>query len=142
MNEFCAAMGICNLKHINEEICKRKKIVERYNYWLNNLEAIQLNSLQRNVESNYAYYPIIINKKSRNDLYNRLKEHGITARKYFYPITNTFDCYKDRFNPNETPIALEISEKVLTLPLYADLSLDIVDFICNIIIDFFDLNKM
>ena len=50
-------------------------------------------------------------------------------------MTNTFDCYKDRFNADNTPVAVEISNRVLTLPLYADLPLDVVDKICKIILN-------
>ena len=64
----------------------------------------------------------------------KLEENGICARKYFYPITNAFDCYKGRFDPNDTPVALDISLRVLTLPLYADLALEDVDRICEIIL--------
>jgi dTDP-4-amino-4,6-dideoxygalactose transaminase len=63
-----------------------------------------------------------------------LKENNIFARKYFYPLTNTFACYNGRFDVNKTPVAHHISKKVLTLPLYADLSLDDVDRICDIIL--------
>ena len=56
MNEFCAAMGMCNLRHIDEEIEKRKKVVERYRDRLENTEGLQLNVVQSEVESNYAYF--------------------------------------------------------------------------------------
>ncbi|MCI8528431.1 MAG: hypothetical protein HFH82_04635 [Lachnospiraceae bacterium] len=65
---------------------------------------------------------------------DRLAEQGIFSRKYFYPLTNTFDCYHGRFDVGETPVALHIAKRVLTLPLYADLPLDEVDRICDIIL--------
>ena len=61
-------------------------------------------------------------------------ENGIFARKYFYPITSEFECYKDKFEIQPTPVAKTASENVLTLPLYADLSLEDVDRICDIIL--------
>ena len=67
-------------------------------------------------------------------LFEKLANENIVARKYFYPITNAFDCYKGRFDPNDTPVALDISLRVLTLPLYADLALEDVDRICGIIL--------
>ena len=138
MNEFCAAMGICNLKHIEKEIAKRKTIVETYNARLSGIEGIQLNPVQKDVTPNYAYYPIIIDEKkfgvTRNDVFDELAKHNIGARKYFYPLTNSFDCYKDRFNVEDTPVALRISKRVLTLPLYADLELEVVNKICDIIL--------
>lgn len=138
MNEFCAAMGLCNLRHVNQEIEKRKKIVERYNAHLSGIQGIQLNPIQKNVVPNYAYFPIIFDEKefgfSRNEVLKELENNGISARKYFYPLTNTFDCFHDKYDVNCTPNALYISKRVLTLPLYADLSLDEVDRICNIIL--------
>lgn len=65
-----------------------------------------------------------------------LSENGIFSRKYFYPLTSDFECYKDKYETNNTPIARDISSKVLTLPLYADLELEDVDRICNLIIKF------
>ena len=139
MNEFCAAMGLCNLRHIDEEIAKRRSVVERYRSHLDGVEGIQLNPIQKNVKSNYAYFPVVIDEKiygaSRNEVMMKLYENGISARKYFYPLTNTFDCFHGKFDVNETPTALHISLRVLTLPLYANLALEDVDQICKIILD-------
>lgn len=138
MNEFCAAMGICNLRHIDEEIKKRQIVVERYRERLEGIEGLQLNAIQNNVISNYAYFPIVIDEKkygaSRNEVYLELEKHNIHARKYFYPLTNTFDCFHGIYDVSTTPNALWISLRVLTLPLYADLELKDVDRICEIII--------
>ena len=62
-----------------------------------------------------------------------LKQHDIIARKYFYPLTNSFECYRDDYDSADTPVAKYIAERVLTLPLYADLDLEDVDKICEII---------
>lgn len=138
MNEFCAAMGLCNLRHIDEEIKKRKKIVEHYRKCLEGIDGLQLNPVQDGVLTNYAYFPIIVEEKSfgisRNELYKELEQHDIIARKYFYPLTNTFSCFHGKYDLWKTPIALHISKRVLTLPLYADLDLEIVEKICRIII--------
>ena len=138
MNEFQAAMGICNLRHIDEEIAKRKRVVECYRKLLGNIEGIRYLKDQDYVVSNYAYFPILIDEKkfgvSRDEVYTYLKEKDIYSRKYFYPLTNSFECYCDSYDVNETPIALDISKKVLTLPLYADLSTENVRRICDEII--------
>lgn len=140
MNEFQAAMGICNLRHVDDEIEKRKKIVERYRERLEHTEGIQLNPIQKNVKSNYAYFPVIFDEKtfgySRNEIEKRLEEKGIYARKYFYPLTNMFDCFHGKYDVYKTPLALYLSKRVLTLPLYADLEIDQVDRICDIILRF------
>lgn len=144
MNEFCAAMGLCNLKHLDAEIEKRKKVAERYWSYLEGVEGIQLNVIQPNVKPNYAYFPIVIEEKifgaSRAEVFDALAENGIAARKYFYPLTNTFSAFHGKYNVIETPVALHISKRVLTLPMYADLSMQDVDRICEIILKCKDRN--
>lgn len=135
MNEFQAAMGICNLRHVNGEIIKRKKVVERYIDNLREISGIKLSQEQAGVESNYAYFPVVFDgyKMTRDEVFEKLKDNDIVARKYFYPLTNSFECYKDRYDVDETPVAKYIAERVLALPLYADLPLEDVDRICEII---------
>ncbi len=135
MNEFQAAMGICNLRHVNNEIIKRKKVVERYIHNLEEISGIKLSKEQAGVESNYAYFPVVFDgyKMTRDEMFEKLKDNDIIARKYFYPLTNSFECYKDQYNVDKTPVAKYIAERVLTLPLYADLPLEEVDRICEII---------
>ena len=138
MDEFRAAMGLCNLRHVDGEIAKRKAVVERYTERLGNVPGIRTWQPQEGVTHNYAYLPVLFDKEvfgsSRDEVAEALGREGIFARKYFYPITNTFDCYKGRFELQETPIALKASEQVLTLPLYADLAIDDVDRICDIVL--------
>ena len=100
MNEFQAAMGICNLRHVDKEIEKRKAVVCKYSERLNNVKGIIIPKAQRNVKSNYAYYPVIFEnyKFTRDEILEKLKEQNIFARKYFYPLTNEFECYKNRFD--------------------------------------------
>ena len=139
MSEFQAAMGICNLRHLEEEIGKRKKIVEHYRQRLSGVKGIKLNAIQKDVESNYAYFPVVFDgyKYTRNKVFHRLEEQGIGARKYFYPLTNSFACYKNypTAGPEKTPVARHMALRVLTLPLYADLAIADVDRICDIILD-------
>lgn len=139
MNEFCASMGICNLRHIESEILKRKHIAERYDERLAGVAGIQIRHQQKDVESNYAYYPIIVDEKkmgkSRNEIFQDLKKQGIYARKYFYPLTNTFSCFNGKYDVSKTSVALDVSKRVLTLPIYSELELEIIDKICNIILE-------
>lgn len=138
MNEFQAAMGICNLRHIENEIAKRKTVVEHYRARLSNVSGIKLIAEQEGVKSNYAYFPVVFDgyKYTRDEIHARLKEHDIIARKYFYPLTNSFDCYKSMpgVDVGKTPVAEHIAARVLTLPLYADLAISDVDRICDIIL--------
>lgn len=138
LNEFSASMGLCNLRHVDEEIRKRKKVVERYRERLEGIDGIRLNVVQDGVKPNYSYFPVVFEEKqfgaSRAEVFDRLAEHGIGARKYFYPLTNTFSCFRRSFDVSKTPTALHISKRVLTLPLYADLDLSDVDRICDVVV--------
>lgn len=138
MNEFCAAMGLCNLRYVDGEIAKRKAVAERYDRRLAGVKGLQVNPVQKDVAPNYAYYPVIFDETvfgaDRDTVFARLAEQDIAARKYFYPLTNTFDCFRGKYDAAKTPIALELSRRVLTLPLYAELPLSEADRICDIIL--------
>lgn len=135
MNEFQAAMGLCNLKYIDENIEERKEAEEAYRKRLENVDGIKLSPIQSGVTPNHAYFPVVFDgyKYNRDEVAQKLSENGIFARKYFYPITNEFSCYKGKYR-GETPIAKDISEKVLTLPMYAGLTEDDINTICDIIL--------
>ena len=113
-------------------------VTEYYRKYLEDIPGIQLSPIQEGVKSNYAYFPIVIDEKkfgvTRNEIYEELKQNNIYAREYFYPLTNSFDCFHGKYDINQTPVALNISKRVLTLPLYADLSFEDIERICKIIL--------
>ncbi len=138
MNEFCAAMGLCNLRHMDEIVLRRKTIVERYRERLSDVKGIQLNVIQKDVESNYAYFPVVFDEKafgsSREEVMQYLEQHNVMVRKYFYPLTSSFQAFHRKYDVHKTPVALHISKRVLTLPLYPDLPIEDVDRICDLIL--------
>lgn len=138
MSEFQAAMGICNLRHLHREIEKRKVVVERYWSHLDGVPGIKLCKPQKDVEPNYAYFPVVFGDfgATRDEVFAALAENNIGARKYFYPITNSFECYANysTAGAEKTPVAAYLADHVLTLPMYADLTLEDVDRICEIIL--------
>ncbi len=137
MNEFQAAMGLCNLKHIDEEIEKRRRVVLRYQENLKGIKGIKYFQVQDNITPNYIYFPIVVNEEeygeTRDRLMERLADENIFSRKYFYPLTCDFKCYKDKGYRGDVEVARKIAERVLTLPLYASLTEEDVDRICKII---------
>ena len=139
MNEFAAAMGLCNLRHLEEEIEKRRKVVERYRDRLSGIDGLRLCPVQKELKQNYAYFPVVFEEKqfgaSRNEVYDALAQQDILARKYFYPLVNSFACFHGKYDPSDTPVAQHIANRVLTIPLYADLPLEMVDKICDIILN-------
>lgn len=137
MNEFQAAMGLCNLRHVDGEIEKRRRMAMRYRERLEGVKGIKLCPEDPRVRSNYAYMPVVFDgyKKDRDQIFQELAGYNIHARKYFYPCINSYACYKGRFDEGDTPVAARISRQVLTLPLYADLTKEIVDMVCDIILE-------
>jgi dTDP-4-amino-4,6-dideoxygalactose transaminase len=136
MNEFCAAMGICNLRHVDEEIAKRKVVAERYWALLDGILGNRLCLPPEGVKHNYAYMPVVFQDAfgaTRDDVFSALAAEGIKARKYFYPLVSDYACYRGRFDSSETPVANDVASRVLTLPMYADLALEDVERICMIV---------
>ncbi|MCD7818794.1 MAG: DegT/DnrJ/EryC1/StrS family aminotransferase [Lachnospiraceae bacterium] len=138
LDEFRAAMGVCNLRYVDENIKKRKAVAEKYDELLGDVSGIRLMQLRGGVTPNYAYYPVYIDPvklgENRDDVYKRLEESDIHARRYFYPATNDLVCYRDKFEIQDTPVAHDVSMNILCLPMYADLGLDEVERICGIIL--------
>ena len=138
MNEFCAAMGLCNLRHVNDDIARRKAVAERYRERLEGVCGVQLNPVQENVTPNYAYFPVVFHEQefgsTRNEVFDALQRADIYSRKYFYPLTNTFACFHGKYDVEQTPVARHIANRVLTLPIYPELEEAEVDRICDVIL--------
>lgn len=139
MNEFAAIMGLCNLKYIDAVIAERK---QRYDFYVEKLvkvEGIRLFQKRRNATDNYAYFPILVEDdyiRNRNELYDYLRENNIYARKYFYPLTSDQACFKNRYKKMPLDNARNLSQKVLVLPLYDMLEMEML----NTIISLIDMN--
>lgn len=137
MNEFQAAMGICNLRHIDEELALRKNVYEAYTRRLQDMQGLTLLQVVDGIKQNYAYYPVLVDKEkfgiSRDELCEKLAKHNIYARKYFYPLVSENKEFVEGAR-QETQRAKNYSNNILCLPLYAHLALDDVDRICEIIL--------
>lgn len=135
MNEFQAAMGLCNLRHINEFIFSRQKIFEKYVDLLKDTPGIRFLSFNKSLDRNFAYLPIFIDEMqyghTRDELCAHLAQHSIYARKYFFPLISEFECFRSFFS--STPRAHRISRQVLTLPIYVGLEEANIMSICDII---------
>ncbi len=138
MNEFSAAMGLCNLKYLKEDIEIRKHITMLYNESLSDCVGIKiLDTQKQNYTQNYAYFPILVDHTvtgfTRDELFNKLLNNDIFTRKYFYPLITKSECYHLKYGNVYLPVADYVSERVLTLPIYASLDDNDVERICNII---------
>lgn len=130
-SELHAAMGLANLVHVNDILKRRGELTERYDYMLRNVRAFKPR-WHNNATLNYAYYPLVFETKDLAlKCFNVLKHKEIFARRYFYPSLAKTLPYLD---PKEMPITDDISQRVLCLPLYYDLSIEEIDMIARIIL--------
>ena len=138
MNEFQAAMGLCNLRHIDDELASREVAFRQYDRRLGGIKGLRPLRCVEGLKQNFAYYPILVEPETfgmdRNQLAQKLGEAGIFARKYFYPLVSENKAF-DADMTADTPQALEFSRNVLCLPMYAHLEVADVDRICDVILD-------
>lgn len=126
MHEFSAALGVYQLGFVDDAISKRRLASEKYDLELKNLEGIILPARPDNVKLCYAYYPIRVSPESgytRDDVYEALKKYNIHTRRYFYPLISNFPTYRglDSSKKENLPIANEVADSVLCLPLYSEI---------------------
>lgn len=145
MNEFQAAMGLINLKYIDNQIDNRKLVVERYRELLKDIKGISFLNDKENIKHNYSYFPILVDEGAvglnRNQLHEKLKEYNIFTRKYFYPLVTDFECYEGKFLDSNLKNAKYVAETVLTLPLYGELTILDVNNIVEAIREIIENNR-
>ena len=139
MNEFQAALGLLQLKHVDAAIARRRQIAQYYTKPLKDIPGIRLPEIPYNLVYNHAYYPIFIDEavygKGRDEVYNKLKEAGINGRRYFYPLISNFPIYHHlpSASSENLQVAEKVSQEVICLPLYPDLKAVDVKKIISII---------
>lgn len=137
MDEFRAAMGLCNLKHIDSYIEKRKAVYNRYKQLLGDQEGIRFALDQPEVESNYSYCPVLFDEAvlgvTRDDIYEYLKLHDVYTRRYFYPLVTDYECYRETYCSERTPVAKHIADRILCLPIYPELEMEQIQGIVSLI---------
>jgi len=138
MSEFNAALGVLQLKYVDQVLARRKEIDGVYRKRLDGVKGIRcLNNAHAKV-GNYSYFPIVIDVNypiSRDELFNKLKDGGIHPRRYFYPLISEFSMYRglNSSKKENLPIATSLTQQVLCLPIYPDLANEVVEEICRFI---------
>ena len=138
MSEINAAMGLLQLKYVDQILAKRRIVDFAYRDQLKGIRGIRcLGNTQEKV-ANYAYFPILIQDDyptTRDILYQTLKGRDIHPRRYFYPIISEFPMYRGlpSAHKDNLPIATKVSQQVLCLPIYPDMPLSVVDEITECI---------
>jgi len=138
MSEFNAALGLLQLKYIDQAIERRKQIDTIYRQRLRGLSGISCLSDAGEKVANYAYFPILVGADyplSREKLYETLMDHGIHPRRYFYPLISDFPMYRGlpSANRENLPRATVAADQILCLPIYPDLSDEDIDRIVSVI---------
>lgn len=138
MSELNSAIGLLQLKYIEQVINKRKKVDEHYRHLLGDLDAIDCIEHSSETIANYAYFPIIVHPEypmTRDELFECLREHQIFARRYFYPLISDFSMYRglQSAKGDNLTVARQTADKVICLPIYPDIEKEVVEKICRII---------
>ncbi len=136
MNEFQAAMGIVNLPLHKEEVTKRKRLAELYCEYLKDVEGIHTYPYSKDVDYNYAYFPIKVTEEyglTRDELWKKLRVQGVETRKLYDTLTCDYSGYKDKGYVRKTEYANKVKDITLDLPIYGTLTKEEVIYICELI---------
>jgi dTDP-4-amino-4,6-dideoxygalactose transaminase len=129
MNEFQSALGLLQLRHIDAAIERRRRISEAYTRELRGVAGITCCTHSADAEQNYSYFPILVGANyplSRDDLCQKMREHGIYPRRYFYPLITEMPMYKGMQSaaPSNLPVATRIAREIVCLPIFTELEQD------------------
>ena len=128
-SEFHAAMGLANIKYIEEILASRKEQSLRYDKWLDSIHTQRI-VISKDAAFNFAYYPMILeNEKITLKVIRELERNHISPRRYFYPSLNTVPLYESE----ALPVSESLSKRIICLPLYFTLSMQEIDFVSQTI---------
>lgn len=141
MDEVRSAFGLLALKYVDAAIEKRKETALLYRNYLKDIPGISYMDETENVRHNYSYFPIFVDSAkyplNRDELYNKMKEQNILARRYFYPLISEFSTYRGLHSssPDNLPVAHAFADKVICLPLHDSLSEDDIKRVLSVILE-------
>lgn len=133
MNDFEAAMGLCNLRHFDDVVCSRCGLALRYEERLEGVEGLRVLRPGSGTTWNYAYLPVLV--RCREEVERSLRHQEVFARRYFWPSVDRLSCYAGRFNTPDFPVAHRAADEVLCLPLYDSMDAHEVDRVCDCVLD-------
>jgi dTDP-4-amino-4,6-dideoxygalactose transaminase len=138
MSEFNAALGLLQLKHIDEAIARRGAVEALYRSLLRDVPGLRMLDRPSGATANYSYFPILVGPGyalGRDALYQLLRDEGVVARRYFYPLISDFPMYRGlpSANPAGLPAARAASDQVMCLPIYPSLDDEAVRRIARIV---------
>ncbi|MBE6283190.1 MAG: DegT/DnrJ/EryC1/StrS family aminotransferase [Mediterranea massiliensis] len=140
MDEVRAAYGLLNLKQVDAAIEARHQVAIQYRDALKEVAGITFMEDMTGVKHNYSYFPIFVDAEkysiTRDELYFKMKEQNVLGRRYFYPLISDFSTYRGlpSANKENLPVAHQIADSVICLPMYHDLSREDIERILGVII--------
>ena len=139
MDEVRSAYGLLNLRQVDAAIAARRRVAVRYREALRGVPGLRVMEDMPGVRHNYSYFPVFVDAAAygmtRDELYFRMKEHGVLGRRYFYPLITDFSTYRglESARPENLPVATRVADSVICLPMYHDLTDGDVDRVIGLI---------
>lgn len=138
MSEINSAFGLLQLQHVQKALEARRSVDQRYKDRLAGVKGIRIIEHTGQTVANYSYFPILVGPEyplSRDMLYMLLQQHGFYGRRYFYPLISDFPMYRGlpSAHPSNLPVAKEIAEQVICLPIFPTLKEEDIDKITELI---------
>ena len=139
MDEVRSAYGLLNLRQVDAAIAARRRVAVRYREALRGIPGLRVMEDMPGVRHNYSYFPVFVDAAAygmtRDELYFKMKEHGVLGRRYFYPLITDFSTYRglESARPENLPVATRIADSVICLPMYHDLTDGDVDRVIGLI---------
>ena len=141
MDEVRSAVGLLNLRQVDAAIGARRRVAVRYREALRGVPGLRVMEDMPGVRHNYSYFPLFVDAAAfgmtRDELYFKMKEHGVLGRRYFYPLISEFSTYRglESARPENLPVATRMADSVICLPMYHTLTEGDVDKVLNAILD-------
>ena len=124
MDEIRSAYGQLNVQQVDKAISARRQVAVRYRDALRSVEGITFWDDMPGVRHNYGYFPVFVDAerygRTRDQLHDLLREHGILARRYFYPLISNFSTYRGLPSAarENLPNATRMADSVICLPIH------------------------
>ncbi len=147
MNELQAAFGLLQLDRVDREIENRRALAHQYQARLEKVPGLRFLQEIPGVKRNWAYFPVLVDAgaygMSRDDLHRALKAFNVITRKYFFPLCSTYPCYSSfsSARPSKLPVAHNVADRILCLPIYGTLSAGDTETICQVLAELHGLTR-
>ena len=140
VDEVRAAYGIINLRQVDAAIEARHQVAIKYREALRPVEGITFMDDMPGVRHNYSYFPLFVDAEkygmTRDELYEKMKNHNVLGRRYFYPLISTFSTYRGLPSaaPENLPKAHKMADSVICLPMHHELTDEDINRVLELIV--------